>query len=235
MSAGSLFLVPNLLGLAVPEDVLPAKTLAIAKGLRHFAVETPKAARAFLGMLSLPVPISSLNICEIPAAQKVLDWLVSGLDVGVISDAGCPGTADPGNTLVALAHAHNVRVVPLVGPSAILLGLMASGMDGQHFRFHGYLPVEKLAREATIRDLDATVQRTGETQLFIETPYRNGQILAAICAAGMAKTVLCCAQNLSAANERIISKPVGKWTAAEIAICSGKEPALFLLGKHAKI
>jgi 16S rRNA (cytidine1402-2'-O)-methyltransferase len=233
MISAKLYLLPNLLGVCPPSDVLPERTITIASGLRHFACETPKAGRAFLKTLNMPVAIADLHICEIPAARIVLDWLQAGFDVGVVSDAGCPGTADPGNTLVSLAHSHGFAVVPLVGPSAILLGLMASGMDGQRFRFHGYLPAEKDAREAKVRELDLHVQRTGETQIFIETPYRNAQMLASICAAGNAKLAFCCALNLTTTEERIISKPIGKWTSTDIAHCSAKAPALFLLGRLA--
>ena len=141
---GTLYLVPNLLGAVPPESVLPARTIEIARRLTHFAVETPKAARAFLKALDVAPPIARLSIVPLPSADAAdardpsLEALLAGRDVGLLSDAGCPGVADPGAWLVRAAHAHAVRVVPLVGPSAILLALMASGMNGQSFCFHGY-------------------------------------------------------------------------------------------------
>lgn len=231
MSVGTLYLVPNLLGITPPADVLPARTLAIAKNLTHFAVETPKAARAFLKTLEMPLAIAELQMCEIPAAQIVENWLKSGADVGVISDAGCPGTADPGALLVTLAHRIGARVIPLVGPSSILLALMASGLNGQAFRFHGYLPTDATARAAALKSLDQNVQKTGETHAFIETPYRNAQMLKALKEVCNAATTLCCARALTTAAERIVSKPIAAWSAGDIDAFSSKEPTLFLIGR----
>jgi 16S rRNA (cytidine1402-2'-O)-methyltransferase len=231
MSLRKLYLVPNLLGMCPPSAVLPARTIAVAKSLRHFACETPKAARAFLKTLEMPVAISELQICEIPATQTVENWLRAGHDVGVVSDAGCPGTADPGALLVTLAHRLGVRVVPLVGPSSILLALMASGLNGQTFRFHGYLPSDAAARIAVLKQLDSLVQKTGETQAFIETPYRNGALLQAIKNACNAQTTLCCARALTTEQERIVSQSLAMWSAQEIADFSIREPALFLIGR----
>jgi 16S rRNA (cytidine1402-2'-O)-methyltransferase len=231
MSLGKLYLVPNLLGVCPPAEVLPARTIAVAKALRHFACETPKAARAFLKTLEMPVAISELQICEIPAAQIVEDWLRLGHDVGVVSDAGCPGTADPGALLVTLAHRIGAQVIPLVGPSSILLALMASGLNGQSFRFHGYLPSDSTARIAALKQLDSIVQKTGETQAFIETPYRNAAVLQAIKNTCSQQISLCCARALTTAQERIVSQPISVWNAREIAEFSMKEPTLFLLGR----
>jgi 16S rRNA (cytidine1402-2'-O)-methyltransferase len=232
---GTLYLVPNLLGVAAPADVLPARTIALAQRLNHFIVETPKVARAFLKTLSPERVIADIfmTACEpLPAAkQQCAAWLKAGIDVGVISDAGCPGMADPGAAFVALAHQMGATVVPLVGPSSVLLGLMASGFDGQHFAFHGYLPSKPAERDAALRTLDRQVQTTGGTQIFIETPYRNAAMLGALCNVVHTNTHLCIAQNLGAAGETICAKAASAWTDADRNRFIVKAPTLFLLGK----
>jgi 16S rRNA (cytidine1402-2'-O)-methyltransferase len=228
---GRLFLVPNLLGVSKPDDVLPQRTLAIARGLRHFAVETPKAARAFFKTLAFEVPIAELAVCEIPAAQISIGWLRAGHDVGIVSDAGCPGIADPGASLVAIAHREGINVIPLVGPSSILLALMASGLNGQSFRFHGYLPAAAAARDARLRALDAAIRANDEAQIFIETPYRNRPMLEALVQTLSKDTTLCVAQNLSCEGERIISQAAQRWTSAQIDAMGEKEPTIFLIGR----
>ena len=232
---GTLYLVPNLLGVAVPGDVLPARTIAIAQRLTHFVVETPKVARAFLKTLSPDRVIADINMiaCDpLPAAKaQCAAWLKGGLEVGVISDAGCPGMADPGAAFVTLAHQMGAAVVPLVGPSSVLLGLMASGFDGQHFAFHGYLPSKPPERDAALRALDRQVQTTGATQIFIETPYRNAAMLGALRDIVAANTHVCIAQNLSAPSETICSQAASAWTDADRGRFNVKAPTLFLLGK----
>ena len=231
---GTLYLVPNLLGLTAPEDVLPARTLAVARRLTHFVVETPKAARAFLKTIAPERAIAELSIIAADpiatADAQCRQWLMAGIDVGMVSDAGCPGMADPGAHVVALAHALSAPVVPLVGPSSVLLGLMASGLDGQHFSFHGYLPAKPDARDAALRELDRQVQKTGATQIFIETPYRNDAMIAAILATTSPRTVVCAAQALSTAVECVISKPRAAWTADDRTRLAVKQPTLYLLG-----
>ena len=232
--SGTLFLVPNLLGVAAPEDVLPARTITIAQRLSHFVVETPKIARAFLKTLSPDRVIA--DIAMVPcdpqdaATRQCSAWLRAGIDVGVISDAGCPGMADPGAAFVSLAHQIGAPVVPLVGPSSVLLGLMASGFDGQHFSFHGYLPSKPAERDAALQALDRQVQTTGTTQIFIETPYRNVGMLAAIRAVSGGKTHLCAAQNITASDETICSKAVADWTNDDATRFASKAPTLFLMG-----
>jgi len=157
---GTLFLVPNLLGAVPPAAVLPARTIDIARNLVHWIVETPKPARAFLKSIDVARPVGELSIAALPATpaaaaiEAALMVLRAGHDVGLLSDAGCPGIADPGAVLVAAAHAAGLRVVPLVGPSAVLLALMASGMNGQQFAFHGYLRVKSAARTDALRTLE---------------------------------------------------------------------------------
>lgn len=232
---GTLYLVPNLLGVAAPTDVLPARTIVLAQTLNHFIVETPKVARAFLKALSPERVIADIFItaCDpLPEAMaQCAAWLKAGIDVGVISDAGCPGMADPGAAFVALAHQIGATVIPLVGPSSVLLGLMASGFDGQHFAFHGYLPSKPPDRDAALRALDRQVQTTGATQIFIETPYRNAALLGALRDIVNANTHICIAQNLGAEGETICAKATSAWTDVDRSRFSIKAPTLYLLGK----
>jgi 16S rRNA (cytidine1402-2'-O)-methyltransferase len=234
MTAGVLYLVPNLLGAAPPTNVLPARTIEIARRLTHFAVETPKAARAFLKSLEVAHAIANLEIVPLPSADAAngrdpsLAALLAGRDVGLLSDAGCPGVADPGAWLVRAAHEHGVRVVPLVGPSAILLALMASGMNGQAFCFHGYLPVKPAARAEKLRALEGQSRRERRTEMFIETPYRNVALLQAMTDTLDAKTRICVAADLTLATETIESRTTRQWRGENLERFD-KRPAMFLL------
>ncbi|WP_395707306.1 SAM-dependent methyltransferase [Casimicrobium huifangae] len=232
---GTLYLVPNLLGVAAPTDVLPARTIAVARRLGHFVVETPKVARAFLKTLSPKRVIADVAIVpcdpEAAAIAQCTAWLKAGIDVGVVSDAGCPGMADPGAIFVALAHQLGAPVVPLVGPSSVLLGLMASGFDGQHFTFHGYLPSKPVERDRALQQLERQLAATGATQVFIETPYRNATMLEALARVLAAGTQLCVAQNLASAGQRIARAPASQWSTALRATFADKAPTLFLLGR----
>jgi len=188
------------LGLCDPTDVLPTRTLAIARQLSHFIVETPKVARAFLKTVSPERVIAEIAMVPCDPARAALDqcsaWLKADIDVGVVSDAGCPGMADPGAAFVALAHQIGAKVVPLVGPSSVLLGLMASGMNGQLFTFHGYLPSKPVERETALKAIDRVIKTTCGTQIFIETPYRNAPMIDAIRATVSGNIDLCVAQAL---------------------------------------
>ena len=213
---------------------LPAQAQAIAAGLRHFVVETARAARAHLKQLDYPHPLRETDIRELPAeaADAVLDTLLApalaGADLGLLSDAGCPAVADPGARLVARAHALDIRVVPLVGPSSILLGLMGSGLNGQSFAFHGYLPVAEGERDAALRTLEDESRRLGRTQIFIETPYRNERMFEALLRTLKPETRLCVACELNTAGELLLTRPVREWKkAARPALA--RRPALFLL------
>lgn len=234
--AGKLYLLPNLLGAVEPASVLPARTLAVARRLRHFVVETPKAARAFVKSLPSEHALQDIAIAELnehtPARDvaALLAPVLAGEDVALLSDAGCPGVADPGAPLVAAAHRAGVTVVPLVGPSALLLALMASGMNGQNFVFHGYLPVRAEARAAALRALDAAAAGSGATQLFIETPYRNEAIAAAVLAVCRPRTLFCVAVDLTLPSEQIVRRTVEEWRTAPTLRLSGR-PAMFLLGR----
>jgi len=232
--SGTLYLVPNLLGVIAPSSVLPMRTIDVARGLTHWVVETPKAARAFIKSLAPPQAIATLAIRELGAAPTLahvaalLAPLHDGVDVGVLSDAGCPGVADPGAVLVAAAHGAGLRVVPLVGPSAILLALMASGMNGQRFAFHGYLPVNADERASALQRLESESRARSQAQLFIETPYRNEAMLGAIASALQPETLVCIAADLTLPSETIQRRSASAWKSRDHAQFA-KRPALFVL------
>jgi 16S rRNA (cytidine1402-2'-O)-methyltransferase len=227
---GTLYLVPNLLGIVDPARVLPAYTLEVARHLTHWAVETPKSARAFLKTAGVAAPIASLDIQALDSgtAANLLAPARDGADMGLLSDAGCPGVADPGAALVAQAHADGVRVVPLVGPSAVLLALMAAGMNGQRFAFHGYLPVKPAARAEALHRLEQASRAQDCTQLFIETPYRNAAMLQTLATTLQPSTAVCVAVDLTLPTETIERHPARAWRAQEHARFD-KRPAIFLL------
>ena len=231
---GTLFLVPVALGDTPWPGFMPAQAQSIAANLHHFVVETARAARAHLKQLDYPHPLRETDIRELPAeaADAALDALLApalaGADLGLLSDAGCPAVADPGARLVARAHALGLRVVPLVGPSSILLGLMGSGLNGQSFAFHGYLPVAEGERDAALRTLEDESRKLGRTQIFIETPYRNERMFEALLRTLKPETRLCVACELNTAGELLLTRTVHEWkTGARPALA--RRPALFLL------
>ncbi|MFO1413988.1 MAG: SAM-dependent methyltransferase [Burkholderiales bacterium] len=234
MVTGTLYLVPNLLGAVPPADVLPARTLAVARSLAHWVVETPKPARAFLKSLELAQPIASLSIEPLPenpdaaALEALFRPLHEGHDLGLLSDAGCPGVADPGARLVAAAHAAQVRVVPLVGPSSLLLALMASGMNGQGFAFHGYLPVPPAERAQALRRLEDDSRVHRRAQLFIETPYRNEAMIRALGEALAPATEVVIAADLTLPTESVERRTAAQWRREDPARFA-KRPALYVL------
>ena len=234
MSNGTLYLIPCTLGDTPATQVLPQHTIDIARGLKHFVVEQPKTARQFLSALRPEQPIQSLHFAtlnEHTAANELTELLaplLAGEDVGIISEAGCPGIADPGAELVSLAHRHGIRVVPLVGPSSILLALMASGLNGQRFAFHGYLPIPEAERNKAIAALEAESARYHQTQLFIETPYRNEKLFSALLAHCRPQTLLCVASDITLPHEQIRTRPIAQWK-SQPAPQLNKRPSLFLL------
>ena len=237
MTQGRLYVVPNLLGLIAPDRVLPAHAIEVARRLAHYVVENAKPARAFLQSLPTASPIREIAIVELGATpsptwcSELLASARSGLDLGLLSDAGCPGIADPGALLVAQAHHEGIGVVPLVGPSSIVLALMASGMNGQGFTFHGYLPAKAEPRVAAIRQLEADSRRTGYSQIFIETPYRNAPLLTALTATCRPTTRLCVAVDLTLATESVVSQTIGRWRGVDIAGYA-RRPAVFLMNSE---
>ena len=233
MTAGSLFLIPASLGGGKPEAVLPQEVLNTARGLRYFIVENAKTARAELKRIGVSHPIQGIDIRELPREPEDADLevllapLVDGICAGLMSEAGAPGVADPGANLVQAAHAKGIRVVPMVGPSSILLALMASGLNGQHFAFHGYLPVREPERGRRIAELERESQRTRQTQIFIETPYRNGSLLASLLKTCKPDTQLCVATELTTERERIETRQISAWLTAPLPEIE-KRPTVFL-------
>lgn len=233
---GRLYVVPSLLGVTPPQEVLPQRTIDIARRLTHFIVETPKLARQFLKTLAPELPLQALALAELNEHTSVnrVDALLApalaGHDLGLICDAGCPGIADPGAWVVAAAHRAGVTVVPLVGPCAVLLALMASGMNGQAFAFHGYLPAKPGLRERALRALDDAATRSSATQLFIETPYRNEALVDAVLSTCRAESRLCVAVDLTLPTEGIVSRSVASWRTLRRPTFA-RRPAIFLLGR----
>jgi 16S rRNA (cytidine1402-2'-O)-methyltransferase len=212
----TLYAIPTPLG-GSPRDALPPAAIEKIRTLKHFVVENAKSARAFLGALGMPV--RELVIEEIGENR------LAGDDVGLLSEAGCPAIADPGAKLVEAAHAAGYEVVPLVGPSSIVMALMASGLEGQRFAFCGYLPRDASERKAAIQKLERRSRSERETEIFIETPYRNDALLAALLETCAPTTRLCVAADLTLPTQSVTSATVTAWPRRAI----GKRPAVFLL------
>jgi len=225
--AGILYAIPTPLG-GSAADALPASALQTVRTLRHFAVENAKSARAFLKEAGMPCTIQELDISVLePDVSKHLRKLQEDTSVGLLSEAGCPAIADPGAALVEAAHREGIRVVPLVGPSSIVLALMASGLEGQRFAFCGYLPREPEERKRRIRELEARSRKERETQIFIETPYRNDALLGALLEVCSPGTLLCVASDLTLPSEQVNTRTTPDWRGAHHRI--GKRPTVFLL------
>ena len=240
----TLYLVPNTLGLLDSSSIAATLPPAVQKtiaGLPHFIAENAKSARAFLkalnGCTPLTHPIQKISMDELNVNTKnrqltaLLAPVQRGLDIGLISEAGVPAVADPGANLIRLAHQQGVRVIPLVGPSSILLALMASGLNGQRFAFHGYLPQNQQEREHSLRILESESQRQQQTQIFIETPYRNIAMLKTLLQICKPHTMLCTATDLTLATESIISQPISAWQRFDTQLIDAlhKRPTVFLL------
>lgn len=236
MAAGRLLLVPNLLGIVPPESVLPARTLELARGLRYVVAENAKVARGFLKTVGTTAAIQAIAITELnehtpeAAVKALLEPALAGHDLGLLSDAGCPAVADPGARLVAAAHRAGVQVVPLVGPSSLLLALMASGLNGQGFTFHGYLPAKTEARAAALKRVDDLARKSGATQLCIETPYRNVALLQSLLTVCAPDMLLAVAADLTLPTEEIALHSIAQWRKRDVARYQNR-PAIFLLGR----
>ena len=231
---GVLYLIPVALGDDNIVQVLPTPVVQLAQQLEVFVVENEKTARHFLSTIKTAKPVRELillTLNEHTADKEVaalLAPLLAGKNIGIMSEAGCPGIADPGAKLVELAHRKGIKVVPLVGPSSILLGLMGSGLNGQQFTFLGYLPVDKTARNLRLKEIEKRSQQLVETQIFIETPYRNQHMLEAILASCNGNTRLCVACNVSLENEYILTKTIADWKKTKLPHLH-KQPTVFLL------
>lgn len=235
MAKGKLFLLPMTLGTEEWQHVIPQEVRDLAVNTRYFAVENIKTARRYLRKLDREFPIDDSTFfilnkktkpAELPAMIKPIS---EGHDVAIISEAGCPGVADPGADLVAFAHQKGVFVSPLTGPSSILLGLMGSGFSGQSFVFHGYLPRDRKQRIKTFKDYEKVATKTGQTQIFMETPYRNMNVLEDLLNECMDTTYLCIACDLTLPNERIQTLTVADWR--KHAFDLSKRPTMFLIGR----
>jgi 16S rRNA (cytidine1402-2'-O)-methyltransferase len=233
MSA-ALWLLPVALGDTPWETCLPAATRDAAGRLTHFVAENAKTARAELKRIGHPVALRELAIEQLPdqptAADidRLLAPLRAGIDIGLMSEAGCPAVADPGALLVRRAHELGLAVRPLVGPSSLLLALMASGLDGQRFAFHGYLPAREPERGQRILELEKESARRNQTQIFIETPYRNIALFNALLATCRPQTRLCLATDLSLGSEQIRMQLIADWKATPLPALD-KRPTVFLL------
>lgn len=232
---GILYLVPNTLGDADTSTTIPALINEKISTIRVFIVEDLRNARRYLKRLNREIVIDELTFHElnehtppeeIPAFLK---QAMNGADTAVISEAGVPGVADPGASVVRMAHEKGIKVVPLTGPSSILLSLMASGLNGQAFTFHGYLPIKRADRIRKLREMEQVLVRKGDTQLFIEAPYRNDGMLADILESCQPSTLLCIAADITLDTEFIQTRPVSDWKKKKPAL--HKRPVIFLLGR----
>ncbi len=214
---GKLYLIPCTLGDVSPANDVSARATEVTNSLKHFIVEDERSARRFIKALIPTYPISEATLYLLDKhdvnanLQQFVAPLLNGISMGLISEAGCPAIADPGEEVVAIAQEKGITVVPLVGPSSILLTLMASGLNGENFAFSGYLPIDKTARASKIKDLEQKVLKGNQTQLFMDTPFRNNQLLADVLTNCSGKLKLCIGTNLTLANEKISTKTVADW------------------------
>lgn len=230
-----LYLIPTTLGDTSIGRVLPPDLTQLISSISVFIVENIRTARRFLKKVNPAIVIDDLTFFELnqhtdqKEISRFLEPNKTGLDIGIISEAGCPAVADPGAEVVRIAHAKNIRVVPLVGPSSILLALMASGMSGQNFAFNGYLPIKNPEKAQQIKMLEKRMQTEGQTQIFIEAPYRNSQLLNDLLLNCDPQTMLCIAVDITLDSEYILSKPVSYWKTNLPDI--QKRPAIFMIGR----
>lgn len=229
----ALYLFPVPLSVGAAEDVLPAVNIEIVRQVRHFIVENLRSARRFLKQCDRNIDIDSLTFKELnhhtdlSSIPQMLDPLARGEAVGVISEAGCPAVADPGADVVAIAQRRGFEVVPLVGPSSILLGLMGSGFNGQSFAFNGYLPIDRETRAATLRTFTRRIEQERQTQIFIETPYRNNRLIAELAATLPASMLLCVASDITGPRQSIVTRSIERWRRATYDY--DKTPTIYLL------
>ncbi len=235
---GHLYLIPSPLGRHPGNRVLPGYVIETIHRLDTFFVERIRQANSFLRWIKHPVPDYKLRFYELTKHTpeedlfEMLSELKKGIHAGIISDSGCPAVADPGSNMVRLAHESSIPVTPLVGPSSILLALMASGLNGQSFAFHGYLPRPGNDRTERIRNLQNESAKKNTTQIFMETPYRNNQLLMELVRELTGDTLLCTASNLTLDSEQIITRPVSKWK--KMSVDLNNQPSLFLMLAAAK-
>lgn len=231
----AVYLIPVMLGDTDADRVLPSFNLDIIRGLRYFIVENLRSARRFLKRCDRSIDIDSLVFAELnehtpaEAVSELLAPAEAGHDVGVISEAGCPAVADPGADVVAIAQQRGYKVVPLVGPSSILMSLMGSGFNGQSFAFNGYLPIDAGARTAKLKEMERRIRHEHQTQIFIETPYRNNRLIGELSHTLPGSLKLCVASDITGERESIITRPLSYWKSASYNY--DKIPTIFLLYK----
>jgi 16S rRNA (cytidine1402-2'-O)-methyltransferase len=233
MPKGKLFMIPTVLAENTADWVISPQVKEVIANTKIFLVENPRSARRYISSLKLGINIEELHLevldKDTPPEQvsRLMMPLLNGADIGVISEAGCPGIADPGSLAVAFAHQKGIQVVPLSGPSSMFLALMGSGFSGQSFAFHGYLPIDKKERAASLKKLEQESVREKRAQLFMETPFRNNQLLADALASLSPQTKLCIAKNLTASDELIQTKTIADWKNHPLDL--HKVPTVFIL------
>lgn len=229
----TLYLFPVPMGDSPIDEVLPAYNVELIRNIKYFIVENLRSARRFLKQCDRSIDIDSLSFytlnehTESSAVPEMLSPLESGNDIGIISEAGCPAIADPGADAVAIAQRRGYTVVPLVGPSSIFLSLMASGFNGQSFAFNGYLPIDSTARTSKLKELERRIIRERQTQIFIETPYRNNKLITELCRSLPGNMLLCVASDITCSRQNIMTKTLSQW--AKATYNYDKIPTIFLL------
>lgn len=235
LALGKLYLIPTTLGEGNPMDVLPHTVKRIVELLDEYIVENEKTARKFIKSIypekvQSTLILSALNKhTEVSEHSKMLQSCLAGKDIGLMSEAGCPGVADPGAVIVKLAHEKGIQVIPLVGPSSILLAIMASGMNGQSFAFNGYLPIDKGEKKSALKNLEKLSQDKDQSQLFIETPYRNNKMLEDIIQAVNPSTYICIATDITLPTEYIKTMRASEWK--KINVDLHNRPTIFIIHK----
>lgn len=232
---GTLYLIPVMLGDTAANEVLPASVIRTISLIDYYIVENSKVARKFIKAIDADKIQSTLTLFELNKhtderdIKTFLQPLLDGKNMALMSDAGCPGVADPGAVIVALAHEKGIKVVPMVGPSSILLSLMGSGMNGQSFTFNGYLPIDKSDKRNMLKNLEKWSLERNQSQLFIETPYRNNQLMEEMVQTLQPNTLLCVACDLTLPTEIMLTKPVSFWKKHKIDL--HKRPCIFIIHK----
>lgn len=233
MKVGKLYLIPTVLAENSAEKIINPETRAVVKNTKHYLVENVRTARRFISSLRLGITIEDLQFeildkkTKPVELERIMQPLFAGQDVGVMSEAGCPGIADPGSAAVAYAHEKNIQVVPLTGPSSMFLALMGSGFNGQSFAFHGYLPIDKKDRINAIKQLEGESARHNRTQIFMETPFRNNPLFEDLKSTLSPNTKLCIAKNLTGSDEFIQTKTIMDWKKTNLDL--HKVPVVFIL------
>ncbi|MBS9524324.1 SAM-dependent methyltransferase [Litoribacter alkaliphilus] len=232
---GTLYLIPSVLAEDTAGKVITPQVKELLPHIQHYAVENLRTARRYISSLRLGITIEDLQMDILDKKTKphqldqLLKPLMEGHDMGVVSEAGCPGIADPGAIAVDFAHRKGIRVVPLTGPSSMFLALMASGFSGQSFAFHGYLPIDKKAKIEAIKNLEQEALKLRRTQIFMETPFRNNALLDDLKTTLHPNTRLCIAKNITGSDEMIVTKTIAEWKKSKIEL--HKIPTVFLIGE----